>query len=94
MVQNSTSIKYQLTITEENNDKYSCEVKKQDDLDKEGIRLVIESEFFFTKKSSGISFKRNCGAAGRPNDIFVLSYTGMVSSVHEITRWQLSFKVF
>ena len=46
MVQNSTSIKYQLTITEENNDKYSCEVKKQDDLDKEEIRLVIESEFF------------------------------------------------
>ena len=78
MVQNSTSIKYQLTITEENNDKYSCEVKKQDDLDKEEIRLVIESEFFFTKKLSGISFKRNCGAAGRPNDIFVLSYTGIV----------------
>ena len=50
MVQNSTSIKYQLTITEENNDKYSCEVKKQDDLDKEEIHLVIESEFFFHKK--------------------------------------------
>ena len=49
MVQNSTSIKYQLTITEENNDKYSCEVKKQDDLDKEEIRLVIESEFFHKK---------------------------------------------
>ena len=46
MVQNSTSIKYQLTITEENNDNYSCEVKKQDDPDKEEIRLVIESEFF------------------------------------------------
>ena len=56
MVQNSTSIKYQLTITEENNDKYSCEVKEQDDLDKEEIRLVIESEFFFTKKLSGVSF--------------------------------------
>ena len=46
MVQNSTSIKYQLTITEENNDNYGCEVKKQDDLDKEEMRLVIESEFF------------------------------------------------
>ena len=53
MVQNSTSIKYQLTITEENNDKYSCEVKKQDDLDKEEIRLVIESEFFSQKNWVG-----------------------------------------
>ena len=77
MVQNSTSIKYQLTITEENNDNYSCEVKKQDDLDKEEIRLVIESEFFH-KKLSGVTFKRNCVAAGRPNDLFVLSFTGMV----------------
>ena len=77
MVQNSTSIKYQLTITEENNDNYSCEVKKQDDLDKEEIRLVIESEFFH-KKLSGVTFKRNCVAAGRPNELFVLSFTGMV----------------
>ena len=77
MVQNSTSIKYQLIITEENNDNYSCEVKKQDDLDKEEFRLVIESEFFH-KKLRGVSFKRNCGAAGRPNDLFVLSFTGMV----------------
>ena len=77
MVQNSTSIKYQLTITEENNDNYSCEVKRQDDLDKEEIRLVIESEFFH-KKLSGVTFKRNCVAAGRPNDLFVLSFTGMV----------------
>ena len=92
MVQNSTSIKYQLTITEENNDKYSCEVKKQDDLDKEEIRLVIESEFFSTNKLSGVSFKRNCGAAGRPNDLFVSSFIGMVRSVHEITRWQLLFQ--
>ena len=38
-----------MTITEENNDKYSCEVKKQDDLDKEEIRLFIESEFFHKK---------------------------------------------
>ena len=46
MVQNSTSVKYQLTITEENNDEYSCEVNKQDDLDRKEIRFVIESEFF------------------------------------------------
>ena len=46
VVQNSTSVKYQLTITEENNDEYSCEVNKQDDLDRKEIRFVIESEFF------------------------------------------------
>ncbi|CAH3158165.1 unnamed protein product, partial [Pocillopora meandrina] len=45
MVQNSTSVKYQLTVTEENNDKYSCEVKKENGFDKKEIRLVIESEF-------------------------------------------------
>ena len=47
---------------------------------------------FFTNKLRGVSFKRNCGAAGRPNDLFVLSFIGMVRSVHEITRWQLSFQ--
>ena len=46
MVQYSTSVKHQLTITEENNDKYSCEVKKENGYDKKEIRLVIESEFF------------------------------------------------
>ncbi|CAH3165141.1 unnamed protein product, partial [Pocillopora meandrina] len=42
MVQNSTSVKYKLTITEENNNKYSCEVKTQDGFDKGEIRLVVE----------------------------------------------------
>ena len=46
VVQYSTSVKHQLTITEENNDKYSCEVKKENGFDKKEIRLVIESEFF------------------------------------------------
>ena len=46
MVQNSTSVKYQLTISEENTDKYSCEVNGQDDVDKKDIRFVTESEFF------------------------------------------------
>ena len=49
MVQNSTSVKYKLTITEENNNKYSCEVKTQDGFDKGEIRLVVESEFFHNK---------------------------------------------
>ena len=44
VVQNSTSVKYQLTITEENN--YSCEVKRQDGFDKKEISLVMESEFW------------------------------------------------
>ena len=46
VVQNSTSVKYQLTITEENTDEYSCEVNGQDDVDKKEIRFVTESEFF------------------------------------------------
>ena len=46
VVQNSTSVKYQLTISEENTDKYSCEVNGQDDVDKKDIRFVTESEFF------------------------------------------------
>ena len=50
MVQNSTSVKYQLIITEENTDKYSCEVNGQDDVDKKEIRFVTESEFFFFLK--------------------------------------------
>ena len=46
VVQNSTSVEYQLTITEENTDEYSCEVNGQDDVDKKEIRFVTESEFF------------------------------------------------
>ena len=44
VIQNSTSVKYQLTITEGNN--YSCEVKRQDGFDKKEISLVMESEFW------------------------------------------------
>ena len=46
MVQNSTSVKYQLSITEENTDEYSCAVNGQDDVDKKEFRFVTESEFF------------------------------------------------
>ena len=42
VVQNSTSVRYRLTITEENKDKYSCEVKRQDDFDKKEIVHIIE----------------------------------------------------
>ena len=45
VVQNGTSVLYQLNITGENNDDYSCEVNTQDSFDKKRIRLVIESEF-------------------------------------------------
>ena len=46
VLQNSTSITYQLTITEENNDKYSCEVNRQDGFDKKEIIPVMERELF------------------------------------------------
>ena len=47
VLQNSTSVTYQLTITDENNDKYSCEVNRQDGFDKKYINLVMERELFF-----------------------------------------------
>ena len=58
MLQNSTSVKYQLTITEENNDKYSCEVKTQDSFDKEEIFLVVESEFLHKRIKGGEFLKK------------------------------------
>ena len=58
MVQYSTSVKHQLTITEENNDKYSCEVKKENGFDKKEIRLVIESEFFHKRIKWGEFLKK------------------------------------
>ena len=58
VVQNSTGVKYQLTITEENNDKYSCEVKKENGFDKKEIRLVIESEFFHKRIKWGEFLKK------------------------------------
>ena len=60
MVQYSTSVKHQLTITEENNDKYSCEVKKENGFDKKEIRLVIESEFFHKRIKWGKFLKKLC----------------------------------
>ena len=42
MVQNSTSVRYQLTISGDSNDKYSCEVNGQDGLDKREIIHIIE----------------------------------------------------
>ena len=44
MVQNSTSVRYQLTITEESHDKYSCEVNRGDGLGKKEIIFVMERE--------------------------------------------------
>ena len=58
MVQNSTSVEYQLTITEENTDEYSCEVNGQDDVDKKEIRFVAESEFFHKRIKGGKFLKR------------------------------------
>ncbi|KAJ7385622.1 hypothetical protein OS493_015210 [Desmophyllum pertusum] len=45
-VQNSTSVRYELEITEEKNEKYSCEVHRPDGLDKKEISLIVESKFF------------------------------------------------
>ena len=56
VVQNSTSVKYQLTITEENNDEYSCEVNRQDAFDKKEISFVIESEFCHNRIKGGKFF--------------------------------------
>ena len=58
VVQYSTSVKHPLTITEENNDKYSCEVKKENGFDKKEIRLVIESEFFHKRIKWGKFLKK------------------------------------
>ncbi|KAJ7375249.1 G2F domain [Desmophyllum pertusum] len=46
VVQNSTSVRYQLNITEEKNEKYSCEVDRPDGLDKKEINLIVESKIF------------------------------------------------
>ncbi|KAJ7376916.1 G2F domain, partial [Desmophyllum pertusum] len=42
VVQNSTSVRYQLNITEEKNQKYSCEVETPDGLVKKEISPIIE----------------------------------------------------
>ena len=56
IIQNSTSVRYRLTITEEeNNTNYSCEVDGHGGLDKKNISLIVESKFvklYFYFKSS------------------------------------------
>ncbi|KAJ7378871.1 hypothetical protein OS493_020476, partial [Desmophyllum pertusum] len=42
VVQNSTSVRYEMNITEEKNEKYSCEVDRPDGLDKKEISLIVE----------------------------------------------------
>ncbi|KAJ7378874.1 hypothetical protein OS493_020479 [Desmophyllum pertusum] len=46
-VQNSTSVRYEMNITEEKNEKYSCEVDRPDGLVKKEISLIVESKFFY-----------------------------------------------
>ena len=46
VVQNSTSIKYQLLETAENNANYSCEVRRGEKISWREISLDIESELF------------------------------------------------
>ena len=46
IVQNSTSVRYRLTISkEEKNSNYSCEVNAHGAVDQKNISLVIESKF-------------------------------------------------
>ena len=57
VVQNSTSVKYQLTITEENNDEYSCEVNRQDADKMTRKKSVLSLKVsFVTTESRGVSF--------------------------------------
>lgn len=57
IVQNSTSVRYRLTITDKENDSnYSCEVNAHGMRDQKKISLVIESKFvelyFWLKRRS------------------------------------------
>ena len=47
VVQNSTSVRFNLGIVKENNSTYSCEVKTSDKLTKKELTVLIESELFF-----------------------------------------------
>ena len=46
VVQNSTSIRYQLVAAEKNVN-YSCEVRRDNNVSRSEISLSIESEFYF-----------------------------------------------
>ena len=52
VVQNSTSVRYQLVATEENVN-YSCEVRRDKEISKREISLNIESEFYFLHHCNG-----------------------------------------
>ena len=52
VVQNSTSVRYQLVATEENVN-YSCEVRRDDNVSRSEIGLSIEGEFYFLHQCNG-----------------------------------------
>ena len=52
VVQNSTSVRYQLVAAEENVN-YSCEVRRDKEISKREISLNIESEFYFLHHCNG-----------------------------------------
>ena len=45
IVQNSTSVRYKMDIVKENEEKFSCEVKNEDQVTKEELVIYMESEF-------------------------------------------------
>ena len=45
IVQNSTSVRYKLDIVKENKEKFSCEIKNEDQVTKEELVIYMESEF-------------------------------------------------
>ena len=52
VVQNSTSVRYQLVATEENVN-YSCEVRRDNKVSRSEISLSIEGEFYFLHMCNG-----------------------------------------
>ena len=52
VVQNSTSVRYQLAAAEKNVN-YSCEVRRDKEISKREISLNIESEFYFLHHCNG-----------------------------------------
>ena len=52
VVQNSTSVRYQLVAAEENVN-YSCEVRRNNNVPRSEISLIIEGEFYSLHKCNG-----------------------------------------
>ena len=52
VVQNSTSVRYQL-VAAEKNVTYSCEVRRDDNVSRREISLSIEGEFYSLHKCNG-----------------------------------------